>query len=174
MVSGFSIKRFFSTKDKETEPEKGNAKVFEDYFSQLQADMTEACLAYTEGRAEKLFIYCSCEDNVIAADFFCQINGMTVKKHKLNDALKTGEQACDVSLGKQKAAVSTLNEKVKAIRELCLQYHRDMPTQIKLVYDTVPNKLRADYEYESVLGKNADLTIHDVVDAWYQEKQRES
>lgn len=55
----------------------------------------------------------------------------------------------------------------------CLQYHRDMPTQIKLVYDVAGNKLCADYAYEPILGKKADLTIHDVIDEWYQEMQQE-
>lgn len=187
-MPGFSIKGFFGTKNgrmdkensrmnqesgRETDSKKGSEKVFEDYFSQLQADMTQICLDYTEGKAEKLFIYCSCEDNVIAADFFCRINGKTVKKHKLNDARKNGDPEYDVSLGRQKTAVNALNEKVRSVRELCLQYHRDMPTQIKLVYDAAGNKLRADYAYEPILGKKADLTIHDVIDAWYQEMQQE-
>ena len=43
--------------------------------------------------------------------------------------------------------------------------------QIKLTYDVSLHKLNADYQYEPILGKNADLTIHDVVDEWYQAQQ---
>jgi hypothetical protein len=34
-------------------------KIFEDYFSELQADMVSICLEYVEDRAEKVYIYCS-------------------------------------------------------------------------------------------------------------------
>ena len=38
-------------------------KVFEDYFSELQADMVSICMEYVEKRAERIYIYCSFEDN---------------------------------------------------------------------------------------------------------------
>lgn len=31
-------------------------KIFEDYFSELQADMVSICLEYVEDRAEKVYI----------------------------------------------------------------------------------------------------------------------
>ncbi len=34
-------------------------KVFEDMFSELQADMVSICMEYVEEKAEKIFIYCS-------------------------------------------------------------------------------------------------------------------
>ena len=45
-------------------------KVFEDYFSELQADMVSICMEYVEKRAERIYIYCSFEDNVISSVFF--------------------------------------------------------------------------------------------------------
>ncbi|EQB36670.1 hypothetical protein M948_16695 [Virgibacillus sp. CM-4] len=34
------------------------SKVFEDYFSELQADMVGICLEYVENEAEDIYIYC--------------------------------------------------------------------------------------------------------------------
>ena len=45
-------------------------KVFEDYFSELQADMVSICMEYVEKRAERIYIYCYFEDNVISSGFF--------------------------------------------------------------------------------------------------------
>lgn len=39
-------------------------KVFEDYFSEIQADMVAICLEYVEKRAERIYIYCSCEKGI--------------------------------------------------------------------------------------------------------------
>ena len=63
------------------------AKVFEDYFSEIQADIVSICLEYVEGRAEKIYIICSLESNVISQYYFYKVIGMVVRKHKLNDSI---------------------------------------------------------------------------------------
>lgn len=63
-------------------------KVFEDFFSELQADMVSICLEYVSNNADTIFIYCSFEEKVISSDFFFLINGKVVRKNKLNDALE--------------------------------------------------------------------------------------
>ena len=35
------------------------SKVFEDYFSELQADMVSIAVEYVENQAEQVFVYCS-------------------------------------------------------------------------------------------------------------------
>ena len=42
-------------------------KMFEDYFSEIQADMVSICLEYVEKRAEKIYIYCSFENGMISS-----------------------------------------------------------------------------------------------------------
>lgn len=59
-------------------------KVFEDYFTELQTDMIEICLEYVENKAEKIYVLCSCEQNVTSGSWFCKMNGQVVRKHKLN------------------------------------------------------------------------------------------
>ena len=48
-------------------------KMFEDYFSEIQADMVSICLEYVEKRAEKIYIYCSFEDGMISSGFFYKL-----------------------------------------------------------------------------------------------------
>ncbi|EJR97462.1 hypothetical protein IKM_05122 [Bacillus mycoides] len=45
-------------------------KEFEDKFSELQADMVSICMEYVEDRADKVYIYASCEESVISSKFF--------------------------------------------------------------------------------------------------------
>ena len=61
-------------------------KIFEDYFSEYQADMVSVCLEYVDHRADTVYIYCSREGHSIAGDFFFNISGKLLEKHQLNDS----------------------------------------------------------------------------------------
>ena len=86
-------------------------KVFEDYFSELQADMVAICLEYVENRAEKIYIYCSFENGMISSGFFYRVNGKIVKKNKLNDVIVDGQKKYDVSIERQKGAINIQQDK---------------------------------------------------------------
>ena len=149
-------------------------KVFEDYFSELQADMVSICLEYVEKRAEIIYIYCSFESNMISSGFFYKVNGKIVKKHKLNDAIATDEKEYDVSIARQKGAVTVINDDIKALKNLCEKYHREMPTQIKLVYDIKNNKLSADCGYDLYYSNHKTKLPDDILEEWFQlEKDKE-
>ena len=45
-------------------------KIFEDYFTEVQADMVSICLEYVENKADKIYIYASFEANVMTPDYF--------------------------------------------------------------------------------------------------------
>ncbi len=45
-------------------------KEFEDRFSELQADMISICMEYVENRADKVYVYASCEEDMISSSFF--------------------------------------------------------------------------------------------------------
>lgn len=125
-------------------------KVFEDYFSELQTDMVEICMEYVEDRAEKIYIYCSFEGGVQSCNFFYKVNGKVVKKSRLNDVIVDGQEEYDVSIPRQRDVMAILNEDMVALRKLCEEYQREMPTQIKLIYDVAANSLNADYSYDII------------------------
>ena len=72
-------------------------KEFEDRFSELQADMISICMEYVEDRADKVYVYASCEEGYISSSFFYLINNKYVECHKVNDALENGDERYDVS-----------------------------------------------------------------------------
>lgn len=149
-------------------------KVFEDYFTELQADMVSICLEYVEKRAEVIYIYCSFESNIVFSGFFYKVNGKIVKKHKLNDAIVTDEKEYDVSITRQKGAITVINDDIKALKDLCEKYHREMPTQIKLIYDIKNNKLNADCGYDLFYSNHKTKTADDILEEWFQlEKSKE-
>ena len=52
--------------------------MFEDEFSELQADMVDICNEYSCEAAEKIFIYAANEGMILAHHFYC-INNMKIK-----------------------------------------------------------------------------------------------
>lgn len=111
---------------------------------------------------------------MISSGFFYKLNGKIVKKNKLNDVILEGQMKYDVSIARQKGAINIINDNIKALKKLCQEYQKEMPTQIKLIYDVTTNKLNADYRYEMIFSNDPNKTAYDVMEEWYQlEKDKE-
>lgn len=148
-------------------------KEFEDRFSELQADMISICMEYVEGRADKVYVYASCEEGVISSSFFYFIHNKHVQPHKVNDALLAGEESYDVSTERQFNVLHIINENIEEINVLCQEFERDMPTEMKLEYDVNSGKFQAEYKYELVYSDDDSKTADDVADEWFEEIQKE-
>lgn len=149
-------------------------KVFEDYFSELQADMVSICLEDVEDRAEKIYIYASCEGSRIECYYFFKVNGKIVHKEQLNNVILESEETYDVSPERKDMVLSILNEDMQKIKELCIRYKQDIPTEIRLVYDVEKNSLKGQYCYELIYTKENLKTRYDTINEWMNElKQME-
>ena len=149
-------------------------KVFEDYFSELQADMISICLEYVEKRADIIYVYCSFEEMTVSCDFFYCINDNIVRKHKLNDVISDKSFRYDTSAARQTAVMDIIIEDIEGIYKLCNEYQKEMPTEIKLIYDVNKNSLKADYKYELVYSKDEQKTADDIAMEWYEEVKNSS
>src|SRR5699024_7219405 len=120
-------------------------KVFEDYLTDLQADMVDICLEYVENETEDIYIYCSYEPKMYVFDFFYKINGNIIQKNKHNNALKKSnnphEQVYDITKEKQVTSLKKGNQNLKSNHEKCKEYNRETPTEIKLHYNVRQNSL---------------------------------
>ena len=59
-------------------------------------------------------------------------------------------------------------------KRLCQEHQKEMPTQIKLVYDVISDRINADYSYDIIFSDDQNKTAYDVLDEWYQlEKSNE-
>jgi len=154
------------------------SKVFEDYFSELQADMVSICLEYVRNRADEIYIYCSHEEGIISSYFFYCINGKIIKKHKLNDALvianEKAEFVYNTSSERQGTTLKIINSDIEKIIHLCKEYKREMPTEMKLIYDVVKNKLMVDYKYDLVYFNDPIKTANDIALEWFEEIKGEN
>lgn len=145
------------------------SKVFEDYFSELQADMISICLEYAEEKVDRIYIYCSFEEMVISCNFFYRINGRVVRKHELNNAINDEGFRYNTSIARQEATLDIITDDIKSICNLCKEYKKEMPTEMKLIYDVKKNSLKADYKYNLVYSNDEQKTADDIVMEWFEE-----
>lgn len=97
-----------------------------------------------------------------------------MKKSRLNDVIVDGQEEYDVSIPRQRDVMAILNEDMVALRKLCEEHQREMPTQIKLIYDVAANSLNADYSYDIIYSNDKDKMADDVLEEWYEsEKSKE-
>ncbi|MFP3666336.1 DUF600 domain-containing protein [Priestia sp. SIMBA_032] len=144
-------------------------KEYEDKFSELQADMISICMEYVEDRADKVYVYASREEGVTSSDFFYLINGKYVEPHKLNDALEEAEESYDTSAARNFMVLDILNEDIGKIKVLCQEHQRDMPTEMKLIYDVRNRKFKAEYKYDLVYTHDDIKTASHIADEWFEE-----
>lgn len=144
-------------------------KEFEDKFSELQADMISICMEYVEDRADKVFVYASCEEGIISGRFFYLINNTYVKCHKVNDALEDGDERYDDSRERQFTVLRIICEDIEKVKELCKEYERDMPTEMKLIYDVKSGNFKAEYKYDLVYTNDDVKTAGHIADEWFEE-----
>ena len=94
-----------------------------------------------------------------------------VKKNRLNDVINGNEEEYDVSVDRQRATIAIINDDIKSLITLCQKYKKKMPTQIKLTYDVLKNRLNADYCYETVFSNDKDKTAYDILEEWYNSEK---
>ena len=143
-------------------------KEFEEKFSELQADMISICMEYVEDRADKVYVYASCEEDMISSSVFYLINNKYIEFHKINDALENGEERYDVSPERMFQVLQIISEDIEEIEILCKEYEKDMPTEMKLIYDAKSGKFRAEYEYDLIHTNDDIKTADDFADEWFE------
>lgn len=107
--------------------------------------------------------------NIISSRFFYLINNKYVKSHKVNDALKDGHEKFDVSPDRGFKVLEIINEDMENIKLLCKEYKRDMPTEMKLIYDVKSGSLKAEYKYELIYTNHDTKTARQIAEEWFEE-----
>ena len=133
---------------------------FEDLFSEYQSEMIRQSIAYAENRAEKIYVYSDFECGAIMARPAFIIEGKFYPDYEWDKAIREGKESSSISREEKRDIRRTILCYAVAVRELCLEYKRAVPTVIKLIYDAKTRQVRAQYGYERLkpLGEYADET----------------
>ena len=143
-------------------------RVFEDQLMEIQSDMISLSLEYVENKAEIVYIYVVLEDGLVSFDVFYKIGGFISEKSDVNEYLS---EKINDSDNIQFSLLEYGIEDAEKIEVLFKENSKELPTEIRLVYDVKNNSLKSNYIYDAMYEKNEDLSVSDVFEAWIQEEK---
>ncbi len=143
-------------------------RVFEDQLMDIQSDMIYLSLEYIENKAETVYIYVVLEDGLVSFDVFYKIGGFISEKSDVNKYLSEKiNDSDDIQFSLLEYGIEDA-EKIEVLFE---ENSKEVPTEIRLVYDVKNNSLKSNYRYDAMYEKNEDLSVSDVFEAWIQEEK---
>lgn len=143
-------------------------RVFEDQLMDIQSDMISLSLEYVENKAETVYIYVVLEDGLVSFDVFYKIGGFISEKSDVNEYLsKKINDSDDIQFSLLEYGIEDA-EKIEVLFE---ENSKEVPTEIRLVYDVKNNSLKSNYRYDAMYEKNEDLSVSDVFESWIQEEK---
>ena len=142
--------------------------IFEDQLMEIQSDMISLSLEYVENKAETVYIYVVLEDGLVSFDVFYKIGGFISEKSDVNKYLSEKiNDSDDIQFSLLEYGIEDA-EKIEVLFE---ENSKEVPTEIRLVYDVKNNSLKSNYIYDAMYEKNEDLSVSDVFEAWIQEEK---
>ena len=143
-------------------------KVFEDQLMDIQSDMISLSLEYVENKAETVYIYVVLEDGLVSFDVFYKIGGFISEKSDVNEYLSEKiNDSDDIQFSLLEYGI----EVAQKIEVLFEENSKEVPTEIRLVFDVKNNSLKSNYRYDAMYEKNEDLSVSDVFETWIQEEK---
>ena len=143
-------------------------RVFEDQLMDIQSDMISLSLEYVENKEETVYIYVILEDGLVSFDVFYKIGGFISEKSDVNEYLSEKiNDSDDIQFSLLEYGIEDA-EKIEVLFE---ENSKEVPTEIRLVYDVKNNSLKSNYIYDAMYEKNEDLSVSDVFEAWIQEEK---
>ena len=143
-------------------------RVFEDQLMDIQSDMISLSLEYVENKAETVYIYVVLEDGLVSFDVFYKIGGFISEKSDVNEYLSEKiNDSDDIQFSLLEYGIEDA-EKIEVLFE---ENSKEVPTEIRLVYDVKNNSLKSNYRYDAMYEKNEDLSVSDVFETWIQEEK---
>ena len=142
--------------------------IFEDKLSEIQKDMISLALELAEDKIDTVYIYGSYENNSLFFNsFFAQDN----KVYTINklDQLGIENLTTDRMFQYLDIGINDLERLITLFQE----DKKQAPTQLKLVYDNVNKKAKAQYSYDLFYSNSDTLTSYDIFMEWYKEIKEE-
>ena len=142
--------------------------IFENQLMEIQSDMISLSLEYVENKEETVYIYVVLEDGLVSFDVFYKIGGFISEKSDVNEYLSEKiNDSDDIQFSLLEYGI----EDAEKIEVLFKENSKEVPTEIRLVYDVKNNSLKSNYIYDAMYEKNEDLSVSDVFEAWIQEEK---
>ena len=126
-------------------------------FEYVDNNVDEVDTVYTIGLIEKGYFFKT----------FYKINGQLAKSHKINEVSK---KQYDISSTRAFNLLNLGNEILMKIEKLFVDYDREIPTILKLVYFPKTGNFESYFGYEKTFSNSTTKTAQDVYEEWYSNR----
>ena len=142
--------------------------IFEDKLSEIQKDMISLALELAEGKIDTVYIYGSYENNSL---FFNSFFAKDNKVHTINKLDRLGIENLTTDSMFQYLDIGITD--YKRFITLFQEGKKQASTQLKLIYDNVNKKAKAQYSYDLFYSNSDTITPYDIFMEWYNEVKEE-
>lgn len=143
--------------------------IFEDQLMEIQSDMISLSLEYVENKAEIVYIYVVLEDGLVSFDVFYKIGGFISEKSDVNEYLSEKiNDSDDIQFSLLEYGI----EDAEKIEVLFKENSKEVPTEIRLVYDVKNNSLESNYIYDAMYEKMKIYQYQMFLKLGYRKKNR--
>ena len=137
---------------------------------EVQASMISLAMEYVQNQAEKVYIYCISEEALLSFDVFYKINGILTKMYTVNEIIN---RKVDTSKNMMVTVQRFGLEDIQKMLDVCQEYNREHPTEMRLIYDSQKNSLDSRYSYEGRYEKDEELLPRIEFEKWFEEVKGE-
>lgn len=128
------------------------SKTFEDQFSELLGDMITICYKYVNGQADTVYVYSFSAEHMSFSDCFFQIGDHIVYKSRVNDYWHQGQQNVNTERAQDQLLMTLLKDRTQ-IDKLFQEHKREIPVELRLVYDVKTGKFNTNVSYDPLPKK---------------------
>ena len=149
--------------DKTEKQMPGEKKVFEDAFMEVQEGLLALCMEFAgDAAVDEVYAYGSIEDDAYSFNAFYVKQGEVLPTHKINEDLPTIRQFLQIG-----------TQDLVRLENVCREYGRPVPAELRLHYTVDGGHLDAHYEYGSVCSKESGLSPMLVFREWRESVEKE-
>lgn len=146
-------------------------KEFDKSFQEMCEAMVQVAFGLVESikkNVEGVYVYVSIEET-LAYDVFYKINGKIAETNEVNDVSKKKVDLSDDTI------LSMLDEGMEyviQVRNLFKSDKREIPTQLKLVYEPKSGKFDIGISYEIFYSNHKEWMSETIFDRWVEEVKK--
>ena len=137
--------------------------IFEDLLMEIQSDLVSLVLEYSNSQIDEIYLYGYMGEGSYFFNLFFKKNGKIIRLNQINDFLSENE-IIDDSRDRQIQLLELGIDNLEKIEILFENNKKEVPTEIKIIYNKSSNSLKSKYSYSPISDDTSELELFN---NWY-------
>lgn len=137
--------------------------IFEDLLMEIQSDLVSLVLEYSNSQIDEIYLYGYMGEGSYFFNLFFKKNEEIIRLNQINDFLSENE-IIDDSRDRQIQLLELGIDNLEKIEILFENNKKEVPTEIKIIYNKSSNSLKSKYSYSPISDDTSELELFN---NWY-------